>query len=380
MRDLNTKIKIYDFLDTKLKEQLSFISSHLHKYTNRAYIVGGSIRDCLNQSLIYDIDIEVYDIDVNTFDDIMQKIGAISVGKSFFVYKYQDIDIALARSERQISNHHRGFCVSIENDEKKACIRRDFKMNSIMLHLFTNEILDIYNGIQDIQDKRLSIINETRFKEDSLRVLRAIQFCARFNLRCEKNTLSIMKNIDISNISKNRIFIELQKLFISKHLHIGWHYIYVLDIFKKIFDINISYRQYINIYKIFKNTKFNYIDTNYKFYFLYIIFSIIKPNKKAFFDTNIFPNIYKKHLINQKYLPKNITNKFLISLSLKYPLKDFLGCYRNDIKQKAINLRVYQKSFIPKYTIQDSIQDGYKNQEIKQRFSYMSYKEIKTIV
>lgn len=383
MRDLRTsRTKLhnlfYSSLDTNLQKQLKFITNYLRAYTKRAYIVGGAIRDHINNTNIYDMDIEIYDIDAKKFDSLMRTIGAKNVGKSFFVYKYKDLDLALARSEKQISNHHRGFEVSIETDEIKACIRRDFAMNSIMLNIFNYKLLDTFNGIEDIKNKKVSIIDSNRFKEDSLRVLRAMQFCARFGFRCDKKSIHIMQNMDISNISKSRIFVELEKLFLAPHLHIGWFYFVKLSILQRIFNINCTFEQFIKIYKILKNNNIKQ-NQDYKFYFLYIIFCIIKPNRIKFFKTNIFPNTYKKNLINQKYIPKNPTDKFLIALSLKHPLKQWLGCYNKDIKQRSKKLNIYENSFSPKHSISDIINMGYKNKDIKIMFNKLAYKEIRSI-
>jgi len=338
------------------------------------------VREYLNNGHISDIDIEIYDISANKLHSLMNSINANSYGKSFFVYKYKDIDIALARSEKQVSNHHNGFEVKIESSERKACVRRDFKMNSIMMNLFTYEILDIFNGINDIKNKTVSIINETRFKEDSLRVLRAVQFCARLGFRCDKYSINIMQNISIDNISNSRIFAELEKLFLASYLHIGWFYFVKLGIFKYIFKKNCPYGRFANTYKKLKTLNIKSNKELYRFYFLYVIFEEFHFNKRKFFNkNNIFPNIYKKILIKQKYTPKNTTDKFLIALSLRYPLKDWLGCENKEIKKRAMKLDIYEKSFQPTISIDEIIKMGYKKEEIKIKFKELAYKEIKQI-
>jgi len=89
-----------------------------------------------------DIDIEVYDIDENKFVNLMEKLGAKGVGRSFFVYKFGNFDISLPRTESKIYSGHKGFSVALTNDEQTASKRRDFTINSIMRNIFTGEILD----------------------------------------------------------------------------------------------------------------------------------------------------------------------------------------------------------------------------------------------
>jgi tRNA nucleotidyltransferase (CCA-adding enzyme) len=147
----------------------------------------------------------------------MQNIGANAVGKSFFVYKYKNFDLSLPRSENKIGLKHNDFEVKLINDEFKACQRRDFTINSIMLNIFTFEILDFYGGISDIKSKTLRFINEKTFCEDSLRSLRAVQFAARFGFKIENQTKELIKSMDISHLSSSRISTELIKFFKSSN-------------------------------------------------------------------------------------------------------------------------------------------------------------------
>jgi tRNA nucleotidyltransferase (CCA-adding enzyme) len=124
-----------------LKEIINFLKPH----TKRAYLVGGALRDILMHKTPTDFDIEIYDITPKKFEILMNKLGAKGVGKSFFVYKYKNFDLSLPRTENKIDKGHKGFEVKICQNEKEASKRRDFTINSIMLNIFTNEILDFYS-------------------------------------------------------------------------------------------------------------------------------------------------------------------------------------------------------------------------------------------
>ena len=86
-------------------------------------------------------------------------------------------------------------------------------MNALMIGLFDGELKDFYNGIDAIRDQNIALIDEKKFKEDSLRVLRSVQFSARLGFRLETKTLQIMEHIPLDDISPHRIATEFQKLF-----------------------------------------------------------------------------------------------------------------------------------------------------------------------
>jgi tRNA nucleotidyltransferase (CCA-adding enzyme) len=203
-----------------MKEIINF----LKPYTTRAYLVGGASRDILMGKIPTDFDIEIYDISPQFFEKLMLKLGAKGVGKSFFVYKYKNFDLSLPRIENKNGYGHTGFEVKITQNEKTASIRRDFTINSIMINIFTNEILDFWNGKEDIKNKIIKLIDKNKFKEDSLRVLRAMQFSARFGFKIDKNTIQVCKNIDLSDLSLDRIYKEFEKMFYSSHLFYGYYY------------------------------------------------------------------------------------------------------------------------------------------------------------
>ena len=113
-------------MHNKILTKIEFIKSIFLPYTNKVYIVGGFVRDKLLGIDSQDIDIEVHQIDIKVFQKIMKQINALEVGKSFFVYKYQDIDISLPRIENKIGIGHKGFQVKLAKNEKEASLRKDF--------------------------------------------------------------------------------------------------------------------------------------------------------------------------------------------------------------------------------------------------------------
>ena len=95
---------------------------------------------------------------------------------------------------------------------KEAARRRDFAMNSLALDPLTGQIIDEWGGINDILQKRLRATDPELFKDDPLRVFRAMQFAARFGFTIEPQTLEICRSIDTKELPDERIAEEWQKL------------------------------------------------------------------------------------------------------------------------------------------------------------------------
>ncbi len=354
---------ITDKFPTDLQLEIQKIVNLLKPYTKRAYLVGGCVRDLLLNNKIKDLDIEVYDITPNAFDELMQKSGALGVGKSFFVYKLNDIDLALPRVEKKVGVGHKAFEVKVTDDEKVASKRRDFSMNAMMINIFTGELLDFWNGQKSIEKKQISLIDEKSFKEDSLRVLRAIQFSARFGFKIEENTFNIMKNIDLSDLTKPRILWEFEKLFNAKHLDIGFVYMYRLGVFEKLFTCKLEANNIVNIITELKEATFEKDLRAY--YFIYIVANMSGHNPYEWAKKLEAPNHYLRAYKNKNFTCNDLSDKDLITIAIDLPIKEWLGNYKDDIKQRAIKLNIWDEVFISGVTIAQVIEDGFVKENIK---------------
>lgn len=246
----------------------------------------------------------------------MQKLNANGVGKSFFVYKYKHLDIALPRSEKQTGTLHKNFTVQIETDFKKACERRDFTINSMLYSIEDDVLLDFFGGVQDLQHKILRATNSLTFKEDSLRALRCLQFAARFGFKVEKNTVNICNELDLSNLSSHRIWVEFEKLFNAKYQNIGFLYLFKLGIAKKLFNLSDT-KNILKAIRFIKHSKTHKLlipFTLRQFFYL--------PYNKSLQHA---PKEWQKEASLQIKKPKIVTDKFLAGLSLKIAPQDWLG-------------------------------------------------------
>ena len=184
----------------------------------RALLVGGCVRDGLMGKQPKDWDVEIYGIAPPRLREILDQFGSVDlVGEAFTVYKLgAHLDVSLPRRERKSGRGHRGFFIEGDPDMSvtEAASRRDFTMNAILKDPLNGEILDPFNGQADIQGKTIRAVSPETFAEDSLRVLRAAQFAARFEFEIEPETIALCRTIDLSDLPSERIWGELEKLLL----------------------------------------------------------------------------------------------------------------------------------------------------------------------
>ena len=221
-------------LSAALQADFQTLLNALKPHTKRAFFVGGAVRDHLLGRSVKDLDIEVYDIPPERFHALMQSLGAKGAGKSFFVYKLGLLDVSLPRSERKIARGHGGFEVSWCNDPKQASRRRDFTINSMMIDLFSGELLDFHGGRADLQAGLLRHIDDRAFAEDSLRVLRAMQFAARFSFKVAPETIALCRQIPLDDLPKERIWGEFEKLLAASDPIKGVYFMIALGISRQL--------------------------------------------------------------------------------------------------------------------------------------------------
>ncbi len=363
-------------LPPHLIPQFKKIQKFLSRYTKRAYLVGGGVRDIVMKHPVKDLDIEVYDIDDVRFDKLMKKLGAKGVGKTFFVYKYGNIDISLPRIEKKSGVGHKAFEVKLCQDEKEASKRRDFSMNAMMLNIFNYELFDFHGGLHSIKDKTISMIDEKSFKEDSLRVLRAIQFSARFGFKIDKKTLVVMDTISLEDLSKTRIFWEFEKMFGAKNLHFGLYYMFVLHIFEKIFEIKSEERLFCKSAMELKKGCAAFENELYPYYFLYIVANITGWNIDKILKKIEAPKSYERAFKNQPFYDRDISDKELKIIAIDTPICRWLGNYKRGIKQRAKEMDIWHEVFDGEVSVSDVIADGFIKEEIKKELRRRKLKAI----
>lgn len=191
----------------------------------RALIVGGWVRDQLLDGAAKDLDIEVFGIAADQLRGLLETFGRVdTVGESFTVYKVAGIDVSLPRRESKIGRGHKGF--RVDGDPHLSFVdaarRRDFTINAISWDPITGDIIDPFDGRAHLDRRCLRVVDATTFGDDSLRVLRALQFAARFELTVDEDTKRICRTIPLDDLPHERIWGEFEKLLLrAKRPSIG---------------------------------------------------------------------------------------------------------------------------------------------------------------
>src|SRR5262245_52968877 len=155
----------------------------------RALVMGGWVRDRLLGHPSKDADVEIFGIAEDRLPSLLAPFGRVEpVGQSFPVYKVvagddgSQIDVALPRRESKTGRGHKAF--EVQGDPHmsidEAARRRDFRINAIAWDPLTDAFEDPFDGRGDLDRRLLRAVDLTTFGDDSLRVLRAVQFAARF--------------------------------------------------------------------------------------------------------------------------------------------------------------------------------------------------------
>ena len=202
------------------KELAIRIAEKVSAAGGRAFFVGGYVRDMLMGADCKDIDIEVYGVTPSALREILSDLGEVyDKGASFGVLglRHSDVDIAMPRRESRTGNKHTDFDVSVDPfmSYEDASRRRDFTINAMMLDPLTNEIVDCWNGKDDLKKRVIRHVSGETFGDDALRVFRAAQFAARFGAEIAPETMEICRGMDVSHISHERVYDELLKALLK---------------------------------------------------------------------------------------------------------------------------------------------------------------------
>lgn len=200
------------------------LQKRVERKTN-VYFVGGGVRDnCLGKKPS-DFDYCVTGVSLQEFKELFPEAKQVIGNKENYENEFavflvdiagEQTEIALARKEVNTGDKHTDCKVitdasfTIEDDLG----RRDFTMNAIAINVLTGEVIDPYNGREDIKNKIIRATSKA-FQEDPLRILRAARFAAKLGFKIEKNTEKMMFKMKhkLKSLPKERIILELTKVF-----------------------------------------------------------------------------------------------------------------------------------------------------------------------
>lgn len=183
----------------------------------QAYLVGGCVRDLLLGCPPKDFDVAT---DAPPTEILALFPGSGCVGAHFGVVLVRDgdaqVEVATFRSDRDYADGRRPSSVHFETSPREDAVRRDFTINGLMMDPDTREVLDFVEGRADLDRRLIRAIGdpEIRFREDHLRLLRAIRFAARLGFAIEPATFDAIRRHHalIRSVSAERVRDELVRI------------------------------------------------------------------------------------------------------------------------------------------------------------------------
>ncbi|WP_017755554.1 CCA tRNA nucleotidyltransferase [Calidifontibacillus oryziterrae] len=190
---------------------------------HEAYFVGGSVRDSLLKRPIGDVDIatSARPEHVQSLFDHTIPVG-IEHGTVIVVVENETYEVTTFRLEGEYADYRHPSYVEFVSSLKKDLSRRDFTINAIAMDM-NGMIIDPYEGKKDINRKLIQTVGnpDERFREDPLRMMRALRFVSQLDFKLSENTMDSIKNNAtlLTKISIERILTEFDKLLIGKANH-----------------------------------------------------------------------------------------------------------------------------------------------------------------
>ena len=173
---------------------------------------GGAVRDKLLNKKVKDEDYCVVGITSEQFKNLFPE--SFTRGKSFEVFDLNGKEFAMARTEKKTGIGHKEFEITTNKNItiQQDLARRDITINSVAQDVLTGEIVDPFNGKQDLENRIIRATTE-HFLEDPLRVYRVARFACALNFEVDKDTLKMMNGLknELKSLSEERVFIEFSK-------------------------------------------------------------------------------------------------------------------------------------------------------------------------
>lgn len=211
---------IYDYKYV-VPEQVDYIIEQLNQSGFEAYLVGGCVRDCVLGKVPNDWDITTNALpeDIKRIFDKTYDIG-IKHGTVGVAVQKQYFEVTTYRIDGEYTDNRRPDSVRFTSSLEADLARRDFTVNA-MAYNPKEGLIDYFEGLKDLDGRLIKAVGEAnlRFREDALRMLRAIRFSAQLGFEIDQATFEAARNHSelIRNISCERIRDELDKILTSSN-------------------------------------------------------------------------------------------------------------------------------------------------------------------
>lgn len=183
-------------LDIIMPSNVKMILNKIKENKHEAVIVGGCVRDSIMEYMPHDWDIatsaqptEIIEI----FKDFRIMTAGLKHGTVTIIIDHEPYEITTYRVDGKYTDYRRPDTVSYTRNLAEDLLRRDFTINAIAYD--GENIIDLHGGVDDIKNKIIRCVGnpDDRFREDPLRILRALRFAVRFKFKIEENTATAMR-------------------------------------------------------------------------------------------------------------------------------------------------------------------------------------------
>jgi len=187
-----------------------------------AWLVGGCVRDHLLGHSPKDLDLEVHKLPAPALKAVLRRAGRVkAVGRSFGVFKLKlgalELDVGLPQTAS--ASTPVGGAVAVAGDPwislPQSARRRDLTVNAIAYDPLSETYADPYSGRADLAARRLRHVDPETFVEDPLRILRVMQFAARFEFSIAPELVTLCRETPIDALPPERVWIEFEKLLLK---------------------------------------------------------------------------------------------------------------------------------------------------------------------
>lgn len=231
MRNIKDKL---EKIDKEHYQLLLNIGTVAESKKQKAYLVGGMVRDLLLGYDNLDIDITVENDGIKLANALQEKFSycriesihdQFNTAKIIFNINNKNIPVDLATTREEIYKYPAALPEVKISDLKNDLIRRDFTINALAVSILPDDfgaVIDLFDGLEDIKNKKIRILpNEKSFIDDPTRMIRAVRFAIKLGFEIEENTRNKLKETIesgqfdnmIERIRGDRTRIELRYLF-----------------------------------------------------------------------------------------------------------------------------------------------------------------------
>lgn len=234
-----------------LPKEVATILNRIEESGYQAFCVGGAVRDCIMECTPGDWDITTSATPLETkelFSDFKTIDTGLKHGTVTILINKTPFEVTTYRIDGEYDDNRHPLSVEFTANLEDDLARRDFTINAIAYNPATG-IKDYFGGAEDIKNKIIRTVGdpEKRFKEDGLRIMRALRFSSVLGFQIEEKTAqAIHQNKDLlKNISAERLQIELTKLICGKNaFNVLMEYPDVLSVFIPEIAPAVNHKQY----------------------------------------------------------------------------------------------------------------------------------------